>query len=200
VAIRAQNGANVAVTLHEDQDTGTTLLMNALGTTDRDFLDGLTSQLWRLGKRGKEPDDRGINFMLSLVKGVEPKDEVEAMLAAQMAAVHCATMTFAAKLAQADTVALLETFERTLNKLARTFAAQIEALKRYRSKGEQIVRVERVFVGDGGQAIVGNVSAGGGARKLKELSHEPDGFSVSQSSPMPRALETHEAALPKSRR
>jgi hypothetical protein len=33
--------------------------------------------------------------MLSVVKGIEPKDQVEAMLAAQMAAVHTATMTFA---------------------------------------------------------------------------------------------------------
>lgn len=174
--------------------------MAALGTADHDFLDGLTSQLWRLGRRGKEGDDRGINFLLSLVKGVEPTDEVEAMLAAQMAAVHIATMTFAARLASADNVAMLDMAERSFNKLARTFTSQIEALKRYRSKGEQVVRVERVYVGDGGQAIVGNVSPGGGGAKLKELSHEPGGLSISQSAPLPRALEAHEAALPKSRR
>jgi hypothetical protein len=29
------------------------------------------------------------------VKGIRPQDEIEAMLAAQMAAVHLATMTFA---------------------------------------------------------------------------------------------------------
>ena len=47
------------------------------------------------------------------------------------------------------------------NKLARTFAAQVEALKRYRSGGEQTVRIEYVTVNDGGQAIVGNVTHGG---------------------------------------
>jgi hypothetical protein len=31
--------------------------------------------------------------MLSIIKGIAPKDEVEAMMAAQMAAVHMATMT-----------------------------------------------------------------------------------------------------------
>jgi hypothetical protein len=31
--------------------------------------------------------------MVSLVKGIKPRDEVEAMLAAQMAAVHMATMS-----------------------------------------------------------------------------------------------------------
>jgi hypothetical protein len=40
-------------------------------------------------------DERGINFLLAVVKGVEPKDQLEAMLAAQMAAVHMSTMTFA---------------------------------------------------------------------------------------------------------
>ena len=33
--------------------------------------------------------------MLAVVKGLEPRDQMEAMLAAQMAAVHVATMTFA---------------------------------------------------------------------------------------------------------
>ena len=40
-------------------------------------------------------DEEGLNFMLAMTKGIEPRDQVEAMLAAQMAAVHNATMTFA---------------------------------------------------------------------------------------------------------
>ena len=41
--------------------------------------------------------------------------------------------------------------ERAFNKLARTFATQVEALKRYRTGGEQTVRVEHVTVNEGGQ-------------------------------------------------
>jgi hypothetical protein len=37
--------------------------------------------------------------MLSIIKGIEPRDQTEAMLAAQMAAVHMASMTFARRLA-----------------------------------------------------------------------------------------------------
>ncbi|MGV6803932.1 MAG: hypothetical protein ACWA49_06980, partial [Ruegeria sp.] len=51
--------------------------------------------------------------------------------------------------------------ERALNKLARTFTSQVETLKKYRSKADQTVRVERVEVKEGGQAIVGNVQNGG---------------------------------------
>ena len=98
--------------------------------------------------------------MLAIVKGIEPRDQVEAMLAAQMAAVHNATMTFARRLNHVDTIPQQDSAERTFNRLCRTFAAQVEALKRYRSRGEQIVRVERVTVNEGGQAIVGNVTNG----------------------------------------
>jgi len=45
-----------------------------------------------------------------------------------------------------------------LSKLARTYSNQFETLKRYRSNGRQVVRVERVTVNEGGQAVVGDVS------------------------------------------
>jgi hypothetical protein len=45
-----------------------------------------------------------------------------------------------------------------LGRLARTFPAQIEALNRYRSQGEPAITVQNVSVGDGGKAIVGNVT------------------------------------------
>jgi hypothetical protein len=44
------------------------------------------------------------------------------------------------------------------------FAAQGQALKRYRSKGDQKVVVEHVTVNKGRQAIVGTVQTGGGQR------------------------------------
>ena len=45
-----------------------------------------------------------------------------------------------------------------MTRLSRTFLAQVDGLKKYRAKAQQIVRVERVEVQDGGQAIVGDVS------------------------------------------
>jgi hypothetical protein len=55
------------------------------------------------------------------------------------------------------------------NKLARTFTTEMEALKRYRTGGQQKVTVEHVTVQAGGQAIVGNVShLGGGSSRENE--------------------------------
>ena len=42
--------------------------------------------------------------MLSVVTGIEPEDQTEAMLAAQMAAVHMATMGFARRLNHVDNI------------------------------------------------------------------------------------------------
>jgi hypothetical protein len=150
---------------HPEPEIGRSLLMEAVGTANPYFLDGLLGQLANATTQGGAVDERGLNFMLAMVKGMEPKDQVEAMLAAQMAAVHNATMTFARRLAHVDNIPQQDSAERAFNKLARTFVSQVEALKRYRSGGEQTVRVEHVTVNEGGQAIVGNVSHGGRASK-----------------------------------
>jgi hypothetical protein len=156
---------------HPNEAIGNVLLMEAVGTTSVDFLQGLLNQLVNAASKGAAPDEKSINFMLSVVKGIAPKDQVEAMLAAQMAAVHMASMTFARRLNHVETLPQQDSAERALNKLTRTFAAQVEALKCYRTGGEQKVTVEHVTVNAGGQAIVGSVThalGGGGARKDEE--------------------------------
>ena len=63
------------------------------------------------------------------------------------------------------------------NKLARTYTTLLEALNRHRGKGQQKVTVEHVHVHAGGQAIVGSVEQGGGARQdechARAISHAP---------------------------
>jgi hypothetical protein len=88
------------------------------------------------------------------------------MLAAQMAAVHNAVMTTARQLAIAEDVRKREIMERSLNRLTRTYAVQMEALRRYRNGGQQKVIVEHVTVNQGGQAIVGTVQQA--AKKRQE--------------------------------
>jgi hypothetical protein len=154
---------------HPDPLHGQALLMQALGTGEVDFFAELLIQLGRASADGSPVNEQRLNFMVAVIKGIEPKDQLEAMLAAQMAAVHVLTMEFACRLVNAGDLLWRDSAERTFNKLARTFAAQLEALKRYRTGGEQTVRVEHVTVNSGGQAIVGNVSnADRGGPKKRE--------------------------------
>jgi hypothetical protein len=159
---------------HPDQPLADALLKEALGTVSADFASGLINQLAHAGSYGRQVNEDALNFMLSVVKGIKPKDQLEAMLAAQMAAIHTATMTFARRLANVETIEQQDSAERALNKLARTFAMQMEALKRYRTGGEQKVTVHHVSVNEGGQAIVGNVNqAAGGTAAEKPVTTTP---------------------------
>jgi len=163
-----------------------------------DFLKGLVAQLVDAGSRGPAPEEDGTNFMLAVVKGIEPRDQIEAMLAAQMAAVHMASMTFARRLAHVDNIPQQDSAQTAFNKLARTFAAQVEALKRYRSGGEQKMTVQHVHVAEGGQAIVGNVDApaeGVGVRKKPEV--QPHALAYAPGVEMPRQIEAERATVPR---
>ena len=130
--------------------------------------------------------------MLSLVRGINPRDETEALLACQMAAIHNATLVAASRLNRVENIPQQDSASNMLNKLARTFASQVEALKKYRSAGEQTIKVQHVTVNDGGQAIVGNVSQGGGGTdKNGGQPHEP--CAADECGP---ALLGHEQTLP----
>jgi hypothetical protein len=147
---------------HIDPETCYTLLADTFGSGDYEIAAGLLTQLTDASRTGKDPTRRELNFMLSVVRGINPRDETEALLATQMAAVHNATMVSARRLNHVETIPQQDSAVNMLNKLARTFTGQVEALKRYRSAGEQTIKVQHVTVNDGGQAIVGNVSQGGG--------------------------------------
>jgi hypothetical protein len=143
---------------HPDELIGRLLIQNALGTLDAPFMYGLLNQLAVATSGGPTIDQDELNFMVSVIKGIEPRDQVEAMLAAQMAGIHMATMRFIKQLPQIKSLPQQDAAERAINKFARTFVSQMEALKRYRTGGEQKVTVQHVSVSEGGQAIVGNVT------------------------------------------
>jgi hypothetical protein len=105
---------------------------------------------------------------LSFLSGVEPNDELEGMLAAQLLASHNAAMECyrRAMISQQTFEGRRENLSQA-NKLSRTHATLLEALNRHRGKGQQKVTVEHVHVYEGGQAIVGNVEAGGGGVQTK---------------------------------
>jgi hypothetical protein len=143
---------------HPNPELGEELMANALGVADRDAMHGILRQLVKASVSGENPDEVNLAFMISMVKSIKPRDAVEAMLVAQIVSVHVMAMRCAHHLANADDLAQHDSAARALGRLARTFPAQIDALNRYRSHGEPAITVQNVSVGDGGKAIVGNVT------------------------------------------
>jgi hypothetical protein len=129
-----------------------TSLMESFGITDRRFLAPLFQQLIEADGFGGD----GVEFAAAVVQGIKPEDYVVAMHAAQMAAMHWATMKYMRQVGESRGTPCQEIAVAMATKLARTFTTQMVGLKHYRTGGEQKVTVRHVSVGDGGQAIVGS--------------------------------------------
>jgi hypothetical protein len=103
--------------------------------------------------------------ILAFLASVKPVDAVEGMMAAQLYASHASAMEcYRRAMLPGQTLEGKQIHLTLAAKLTRANAAQVEALKKYRGKGEQKVIVEHVHVYRGGQAIVGNVTSGGLAK------------------------------------
>ena len=119
------------------------------------------NSLW-LANSSDETQRKQRRASLAALIGIAPKDELEAMLAAQMLAAHHASMECYRRAMIGE-----QTFEERrenvnqANKLSRTYATLVEALNRHRGKGQQKVTVEHVHVHAGGRAVVGMVETPG---------------------------------------
>lgn len=159
-----------------DEALGSMRLCAAMGTLDFAFADWALGQLSDgvLSHRDRADEaTREVNGALAALHAMAPTDPLEAMLISQMVACHAQAMRGLGRMRGVQSIDQLRANERAANAFLRTYAAQMEALKRYRSKGEQTVRVERVYVGEGGQAIVGNVQTGGGRGDLQKTKGNP---------------------------
>ena len=164
--LRAGEDAVTLGTDHPDHVTGATLLAAALGTGSLMFAQAFVETLIQATSIKGQIQEAPLNRAIDIVTALQPEDEAVAMLAAQMAMVHRAAMHAARRMENSDTLLQLEAHDRCLNRLTRTYAAQMDTLKRYRSRGQKVI-VEHVHVYEGGQAIVGDVRHGGGGAPSK---------------------------------
>ena len=141
----------------------------------------VANALWR-GHCDSDMQTRQITAMPAVMIGMKPRDELEGMLIAQLIATHSAAMEChrRAMITDQSVEARRENLTQA-SKLSRTYAALTEALDRHRGKGQQRITVEHVNVHAGGQAIVGDVTSGGGSSQkseqqthaTREITHEP---------------------------
>ena len=121
-----------------------------------------------------EEKTKTLQAAAATLMSLKPENELEGMLIGQMIACNAAAMEcFRRAMLPDQPLVNRQTNLNFANKLSRTYALHLETLDKHRGKGQQTVRVEHVTVNAGGQAIVGNVSAGGGVTtKSKEQAHE----------------------------
>ena len=142
-------------------------LFAAVGTKDAKILSKRLMET-TLALEGKPGANRA-GIALSLLSEIAPRDGIEGMLAAQMVATHEMAMIMARRAVASETVDIIESAVNLTAKLNRSFTTQMDALQRYRTKGQQkiIVEHQQVTVESGGQAVIGDVHHGGGGKKEK---------------------------------
>lgn len=142
-------------------ETGMAILqgIEASGMVDQDAALRLINQV--INAQHEPGDIKNANAAIAMLQGINPQDELEGMLAGQMVAVHNMSMEFSRRALLSNIAS--EAADRYINrasKLMGLFTRQAEALQRYRTKGQQKIVVQHVQVGEGGQAIIGDVHQG----------------------------------------
>ena len=133
-------------------------LKQALGTMSSDFVN---ASLLQLQAAARSPfgtiSQTAMNAALAMVTAAAPRDEIEAALAVQMACAHMAARAVLARIDRLGSERQIALFASAAARLMKTFAMQVEVLRRLRHGGQQFVRVEHVHVNHGGRAVIGNV-------------------------------------------
>jgi hypothetical protein len=152
---------NVSRSLPPDEDRQAWIdrLKAALGTASMEFVDATLFQLQaaaRLPNGGVS--EIAVNSALAMIESERPQTETECAIVIQMACLHSATMAVLGRLGGGhggDRHVLAAA--TAASRLSRTFAILVETLRRLRSGGSQVIRIERVDVREGGQAVIGSI-------------------------------------------
>ncbi len=122
--------------------------------------------------------DRSIAAASAAMRGFNPADEIEGMIAAQAVALHFSAMECQRRAMLANQpFEIASKLRKDAANMSRAMTDMLEALDRRRGKGPQVIRVERMVVQDGAQAVVGNIHTGGSSH---QNGAQPGGAEVPQ--------------------
>jgi hypothetical protein len=160
-AVKIEDGALILHGTEEAQRR----VNESFGSQSREFQTYCITQLISIlpEAAAQETNDYTLpmNAAVAMLEAINPKNELEAMLAVQMIATHHLALKTARLTGGAKLIPQLQANGNLATKFARTFTAQLEALDRHRRGGKQIV--EHVHVNAGGQAVIaGTVNTGAG--------------------------------------
>jgi hypothetical protein len=148
---------------HTDEEGWRAQAKNAFGTASGAFVEAEIHRLLNAlrTRHSTLPLEVEVNAAIAVIEAMQPRNEIEAMLASQMALAHVATMEMIARLNRLQPHGAPEQVNAvggTAAKLMRSFSGHVDTLSRLRRPPVQVVRVERVNIEAGGQAIVGPVN------------------------------------------
>jgi hypothetical protein len=138
---------------HNDTGLWELQIFDAFGTRSRSVVTTFLEQLrqlvpevWVEEAQNWKPDETQLNAALAMVADIQPRNVIEAALAAQMVAVHWMQMRLSAQACNRFGQTGAAHDAALAGKLARTFAIQLETLAKLRGKqkaSRQTIRVRK---------------------------------------------------------
>ena len=102
-------------------------------------------------------DEQTMEQFLDFYRGSKIESPLEGLLHIQLFALHMQSLEL---LGEARATVVLESKEKYLslaNRLTRTFTMALDSLGKFKRQGKQEIRVERITLNSGSQAIIGNI-------------------------------------------
>lgn len=126
-------------------------MLEAFGTRSVPFLNATMQNIARVMSPTLNITSQQHNAVIAIMASVEPENELEATLAAQMVMANECAVRCMRGMVGTDMSEHHKMYGDLANKFMRTFTSQVEALSRLRRGGEQVIK--HVYVGEGGQAV-----------------------------------------------
>ncbi len=141
-----------------EEDTWRHQLEYALGTASKAFVDACLHRLLSACRLPGQaaPTSTSVSAALAIIQSLKPENEIQAALAVDAACLHAASTNVLSRLplnGERRIVAMANAAAR----LERAFHNAIETFYKIKRGNKQTIRVEKVIVEQGAQAIVGNV-------------------------------------------
>jgi hypothetical protein len=140
-------------------------LVKQIGAEDiaTDVINAIMRPLIQLITSQGDDKESAFNKAITLIVASDPKNQLELMLATQLAMTHL-TLGKSAQLLDKNykDVNTINSLGNLYTKLSRLGIDQINTLERMKGKGQQKIIVEKVNIESGGQAAIGVYEGGGG--------------------------------------
>jgi hypothetical protein len=139
-----------------------TALQSALGTTSQAFVEASLQRLIAAAMLPGEPVSTtvSVSAALALVQSLEPENEAQAALAINAACLHAASANVMSRLSTGGADRRVVMLATATSRLERAFHNALDTYYRLKRGHTQVIRVEKLEVQPGGQAVVGTVQKG----------------------------------------
>jgi hypothetical protein len=134
-------------------------LREALGSTSNAFVEASMRRIMAACTLPRQnwPSSTSVSAALALIESLEPENEIQATVAVHIACLDAACANVLSRLAWSSTESRTTVSANAGAKLERAFLAAVNTYYRLKKGNQQVIRIERIDMHAGAQAIVGQV-------------------------------------------